>query len=168
MAAILRAKVRRAIGGFMPLSDASLVEILERPSCGSRSGGSSLKDIFQIMIVIFVQSADGHSFLRAFQLTANESDIPHYRRFQCVRSRPTAAAWYGSDGVSASEDHKAARIGPIEGICRQQSHGRMFRDSAIALGALPGAKQLRHQLLIVDLGATAHATSVIFASHSAR
>src|ERR1700693_5208580 len=56
MAAILRAKVRRAIGGFMPLGDASLVEILERPSCGSRSRGSYLTDIFQIMIVIFVQS----------------------------------------------------------------------------------------------------------------
>ena len=56
---------------FHAVSDTRLVEILERPSGGSRSGGRALKDIFQIMIVIFVQSADGHSFLRAFQLTAD-------------------------------------------------------------------------------------------------
>src|SRR5258708_5916326 len=35
------------------------------------------------MIVIFVQSADGHSFLRAFQLTANEAIFPTIVGSQC-------------------------------------------------------------------------------------
>src|SRR5271170_271205 len=61
---------------FHAAGKASLVEILERPSCGSRSRGSSLKDIFQIMIVIFVQSADGHRFLRAFELAPHEAIFP--------------------------------------------------------------------------------------------
>jgi hypothetical protein len=65
MAAILRAKVRRAIGGFMPLRYEPRRNS-ERPGCSSRSRGSTLEDIFQIMIVIFVQSADGHSFLERF------------------------------------------------------------------------------------------------------
>src|SRR5271156_2510428 len=61
---------------FHAAGKASLVEILERPSGGSRSPGSSLKDIFQVMIVILVQSADGHSFLGAFQLAPNEAIFP--------------------------------------------------------------------------------------------
>ena len=43
-------------------SKASLVEILERSGCGRRSRGGALENIFQIVIVIFVQSADGQDF----------------------------------------------------------------------------------------------------------
>ena len=52
---------------FHAVSDTRLVEILERPSGGSRSGGRSLKDIFQIMIVIFVQSRMVTAFLERFR-----------------------------------------------------------------------------------------------------
>jgi len=44
---------------FHAAGQASLVEFLKRSDGSSRSCGRALKDIFQIMIVIFVQSADG-------------------------------------------------------------------------------------------------------------
>src|SRR5580765_7523694 len=68
---------------FQTAGDASLVEFLKRSGRSSRSRGSTLEDIFQIVIVIFVQSADGHCFLRAFQLTANEAIFPTIVGSQC-------------------------------------------------------------------------------------
>ena len=56
--------------------DAGLVKVLERSHGRGGSRRCTLEDIFQIMIMIFVQSADGHSFLGAFQLTANEAIFP--------------------------------------------------------------------------------------------
>ena len=51
---------------FHASGNASLVEILERPANSSSSRGSPLEDIFQIVIIVFVQSADGQDF--KFQL----------------------------------------------------------------------------------------------------
>ena len=75
------------------------------------------------------------------------SDIPHYRRFsEPVRSRPTAAAWYGSDGASASE-RSTKRRG--SGQSKESAAAISWPDVSgiprIALGALPGAKLLRHR-----------------------
>ena len=39
--------------------NARFVEILERSGCGSRSRRGALEDIFQIVIMIFVQAPDG-------------------------------------------------------------------------------------------------------------
>jgi hypothetical protein len=54
------------VPAFHASGNASLVEILERPANSSSSRGSPLEDIFQIVIIIFVQSADGQDF--KFQL----------------------------------------------------------------------------------------------------
>ena len=48
-------------------SDTSFVEILQRPSCGSGSRGRTLEDIFQIVIMVEVQPADGQGLFGAFQ-----------------------------------------------------------------------------------------------------
>ena len=56
--------------------NASLVEILERSGGGSRSRGGTLEDILQIVIMVFVQSADGQDFFRAFQLATHEAVFP--------------------------------------------------------------------------------------------
>ena len=115
----------------MRYSPSSFVELLERPSGGSRSGGSSLKDIFQIMIVILVQSANGRSFLRAFQLTANEAIFPTVVGSQCQSAvGPQLPLGTEAMGVCIRAINKTARIGPIEGICRSNLMVGCFRDSA--------------------------------------
>src|ERR1700692_4258597 len=62
--------------GFHAFSHASLVEILERPANSSSTGGCTLEDIFQIVIVIFVQSVDGQDFLGALELASHETVFP--------------------------------------------------------------------------------------------
>src|SRR3984893_3044563 len=112
---------------FHAAGNASLVEILERPSCGSRSGGSSLKDIFEIMIVIFVQSADGHSFLGAFQLTANEAIFPTIVGSQ-RQSAVSPQLPLGTEAMGGlhQSDQQSGPDPADRGNLPQQSHGRMF------------------------------------------
>src|SRR5215469_1137158 len=57
-------------------SDASLIEILQRPSCGSGSRGRTLEDIFQIVIMVAVQPTDGLGLFGAFQLATDEAVFP--------------------------------------------------------------------------------------------
>src|SRR6266849_1005724 len=68
---------------FHASGNASLVEILERPANSSSSRGSTLEDILQIVIMIFVQSADGQDFLGALALATNETVFPTGVRLQC-------------------------------------------------------------------------------------
>src|SRR5215469_5587083 len=57
-------------------SDASFVEILQRPRCGRGSRGRTLEDIFQIVIMVKVQPADGQGLFGAFQLATDEAIFP--------------------------------------------------------------------------------------------
>jgi len=53
--------------------DAGLVKVLQRSSGSGRSGGCSLEDIFQIVIMVDVEPADGQDFLGAFELATDET-----------------------------------------------------------------------------------------------
>src|ERR1700675_332130 len=63
--------------------DADLVKVLER-SCGR--GGSrrcTLEDIFQIVIMVEVEPADGQDLLRAFKLATDDAVFPAAVSPQC-------------------------------------------------------------------------------------
>ena len=76
MAAILRASVRRAMVGLMPLASDALVEILKRSGPDTGHGGGTFEQTFQIMIVVFVQAANGDLFLGAPQLAVDIAVFP--------------------------------------------------------------------------------------------
>ena len=58
---------------FRPSGNTSLIEILERPSNSRRSRGCTLEDIFQIVVMVDVEPADGQNFLGAFELATDET-----------------------------------------------------------------------------------------------
>jgi hypothetical protein len=80
--------LNRSVALIIATSDQSL-GLLDR--CGtletaryvSGPGRGSLEDIFQIVIVILVQSADGQEFLGAFQLALHDSVFLARGGFQC-------------------------------------------------------------------------------------
>src|SRR5580693_4139261 len=53
--------------------NAGLVKVLQRSSGSSRSGGCTLENIFQIVIMVDVEPADGQDFLGAFELATDEA-----------------------------------------------------------------------------------------------
>ena len=56
--------------------DTSFVEILKGSAVGGSPGGRTLEDIFQIMIVVAVESANGQDLLGALELSALETIFP--------------------------------------------------------------------------------------------
>src|SRR5215469_2809322 len=66
-----------------PFGDASFVEILQGSSGGGRSRGSAFEDVFQIVIVVEVQPADGQDFLGSLELTADKAVFPADVSPQC-------------------------------------------------------------------------------------
>ena len=78
--------------------DAGLVKVLERSHGRGGSRRCTLEDIFQIVIMVDVEPADGQDLLGTFELTSDEavftagvmSSVP-------IHSKPTAAVWCGSD-----------------------------------------------------------------------
>ena len=56
--------------------NANLVELLERSGEGSGPGRGALKDIFQIVIMILVQAADGQELLATSELATHELVFP--------------------------------------------------------------------------------------------
>jgi len=58
---------------FPSSGNGSLVEVLERSSGSSRSRGCTLEDIFQIVVMVDIESADGQDLLGAFELTTDET-----------------------------------------------------------------------------------------------
>ncbi len=56
--------------------DAGLVKVLERSRGRGGSRRCTLEDVFQIVIMVDVEPADGQDFLRAFQLTTDEAIFP--------------------------------------------------------------------------------------------
>ena len=56
--------------------DAGLVKVLQRSSGSSRSGGCTLEDIFQIVVMVDVEPADGQDLLGTFELATDETIFP--------------------------------------------------------------------------------------------
>ena len=54
----------------------SQVELAERSGTHTRHGGRSFEQTFQIMVVVFVQAANGDQFLRASQLALRVAIVP--------------------------------------------------------------------------------------------
>ena len=75
MAAILRAKVSRAKCGFTPWAR-RLGKIPGKVPRSRRLRRCTLEDIFQIVIMVAVEPADGQNFLGAFQLASDEAIFP--------------------------------------------------------------------------------------------
>src|SRR6476646_370057 len=112
---------------FQTAGNARLVESLKRSGRSSRSRGSTLEDIFQIMIMIFVQSADGHSFLRAFQLAANDAVFPTIVGSQSQSAvGPQLPLGTEAMGRLHQSDQQSGADRADRRNLPQQSHGRMF------------------------------------------
>src|SRR5260370_19844028 len=58
---------------FHSSGKACLVEVLERPACSSSPGGGVLEDIFQIMVMVDVESPDVQDLFRALALASNQA-----------------------------------------------------------------------------------------------
>ena len=56
-----------------PSRQARLVETLKRSAVAGRPGGRAFEDIFQIVVVVAIQSANRQSLLGAFQLPTLEA-----------------------------------------------------------------------------------------------
>src|ERR1017187_1139741 len=70
-------------GWLHPSGHQSGVELLERAGDGSGPGRGSLEDIFQIVIVVGVEPANGQEFLGSLQLALDDSVFPARGGFQC-------------------------------------------------------------------------------------
>src|SRR5580700_3657595 len=70
-------------GWLHPSGHQSGVELLERSRDGSGPGRGTLEDIFQIVIVVGVETANGQELLAAFQLALHDSVFPADGGFQC-------------------------------------------------------------------------------------
>src|SRR6516225_3469088 len=98
-------------------SNARFVEILQRPSGGSGSGGRTLEDIFQIVIMVEVQPANGQGLFGAFQLATDEAIFPAGVGPECQATiGPELPLGTETVRVCMIARIRAARIGPIEGI----------------------------------------------------
>src|SRR6266446_5017046 len=62
--------------GVHPSGNQSGIELLERSGNGSGPGCGTLEDIFQVVIVVDVESANGQKLLGTFQLAFYESIFP--------------------------------------------------------------------------------------------
>jgi len=58
---------------FRSAGNARLVKVLERSRGSSRSRGCTLEDIFQFVVMVDVEPADGQDFLGAFELATDET-----------------------------------------------------------------------------------------------
>src|ERR1022692_1155221 len=67
---------------FHPFGEQSGVEILEWSGNSSGPGRGTLEDIFQIVIVVGVEPANGQEFLGTFQLALHNSVFPAGRSLQ--------------------------------------------------------------------------------------
>jgi hypothetical protein len=61
---------------LQPFGNERSVEILERPCDPSGSYGRTLKYIFQIVIMVLVESADGEEFLGTLDLAFHKAVLP--------------------------------------------------------------------------------------------
>jgi hypothetical protein len=61
---------------FHPLGNEGRVEVLERPGDSGGPNGCPLEEIFEIVVMVFVEPADGYEFLGAFDLAFHEAVLP--------------------------------------------------------------------------------------------
>ena len=62
--------------GLMPFGERALVKLLERSGLYTGRGGSTLKQAFQIMVVILIQAANGRLFLAPLHLPSDVVIFP--------------------------------------------------------------------------------------------
>ena len=65
-----------------PFGNESVIEPLERALDSRGANGCTLEDIFQIVVMVFVQPADGQGLLRALELPAHDAIFPAVACFQ--------------------------------------------------------------------------------------
>ena len=87
---------------FHSSGNAGLVEILQRPLCDSGSRRSALEDVFQIVVMVDVEAADGQDLFGAFELTTDEAIFPAGVGFQCEASKGRAFILEGRREVGVS------------------------------------------------------------------
>src|ERR1700730_10349412 len=142
-----------------PSGHQSGVELLERSRDGSGPGRRTLKDIFQIVIVVGVQPANGQELLGASQLALHDSVFPAAGGFQCQTtvgpqlSLGAKTMWRLHQGNEQSRPYRSDRRN-----LAQQFHGAVFaafrpRISSYLLAQRPQGIQL----LVVDLRPAMHA-----------
>jgi len=61
---------------FHASGNARLVKVLERSRGGGGSRRCTLEDIFQVVVVVDVEPADGQDLLRTFELATDEAVFP--------------------------------------------------------------------------------------------
>jgi hypothetical protein len=73
MAAIFRARVRRAMLGRIPILHQGSIEILQRPGAFDGRDGRPLQEIFQIMIMVAVQATHRDALAVTLQLPTHNA-----------------------------------------------------------------------------------------------
>ena len=146
---------------------------LERSSGRGRTRRCTLENILQIVIMVDVEPANGQDLLGTFELTSDEAVFTAGVCPQC--QSPVSPQLYRLVrkrlGVCIRAINRAARMGPIAGICRSNLMAGCFSvlpaNSSRRVPWRNAAKASR--LLVVEFGTTANAGfQKIFASHSAR
>ena len=97
MAAILRASVKRAIAGCMPFGQQAFIELTEGAVDGAGRRRRTLEQVFQIVIVVAVESADEH---RAPVVRPRSGNRRCYASPRPARSRPRTDVCCGSGAAS--------------------------------------------------------------------
>ena len=124
--------VRRRNVSFLPQGqsdrrDLAGAEIMERSGASAGHGGRAFEDIFQLVVMIFIQTPVREKFPRALQLAGHEAINPHW----CAsprpdRCKPRVAAWCGKDGRLEQSDQQGDSNRAQVGNLSQQSSDRMF------------------------------------------
>ena len=143
---------------FHPFGNESRVELVEGPIDTSGPNGCTLEDIFQIVVMIFVEPADGYDFLGALELATHHAVFPAVACFQ----RQAAVAPQLSLGAEAvrrldEREQQSCTNRPDRGDLAQQFRGAML--PAFGQQTLPGLlvqRPQRVELLVVKFRPAAH------------
>jgi hypothetical protein len=98
---------------------------MQRAHTTAGSDGSSLEDLFHLVVVILIETANLLRFFRALQLSVHVAILRTVAGLDAQAT--TVAVCYGT-GVGAIK--RAARIGPMQGICRSSFEALCLRLSA--------------------------------------
>ena len=108
-----------------------LVGVLERSLGRGGSRRCTVEDVFQIVIMVAVEPADGQNFLGALQLASDEAVFSAGVRSQRQTTvGPQLPLGPEAMGGCIRAINRTARMGPIEGICRSNLMAGCFRPSA--------------------------------------
>src|SRR6266699_3451305 len=135
------------------------VKLLERSRDGSSPGRRTLKNIFQIMIVVGVEPPDGQELLGTFQLALHKSVFPAGGGFQCQTTvgpqLPLGAKtmWRLHQSNEQSRPYRSDRRN-----LAQQTHRAVFSAFSEQIASYLLAQRPQGvQLLVVDLRPAMHA-----------